>query len=74
MQETAEEIVVPGEEVEELAEVKEELEPELAPDDQAIPVEVQETAEEIVVPEEEAIETGEEVPQVETEEETPQES
>jgi len=42
--------------------------------DQLIPEEVQETAEETVVPEEEAVETGEEVPQVETDEETPQES
>jgi len=39
---------------EETAEVKEELEPELAPDDQAVPGEVQEAAEEIFVLEEEA--------------------
>jgi small subunit ribosomal protein S1 len=50
----------------------EEPEPELAPDDQASPVEVRETAEEIVVPEEEVVETGEEVPQVETDEEAPE--
>jgi small subunit ribosomal protein S1 len=39
---------------EETAEVEEELEPELAPDDQAVPGEVQEAAEEIFVLEEEA--------------------
>ncbi|MFQ5811928.1 MAG: 30S ribosomal protein S1 [Anaerolineae bacterium] len=74
MQETAEETVVPEGEAEELAEVEEELEPEVAPDAQVIPEEMQETAEEVVVPEEEVVETGEEVTQVETDEETPQES
>ncbi len=74
MQETAEETVVPEEEAEGLAEVGEDLEPELAPDNQVIPEEMQETAEEVVVPEEEVVETGEEDPQVETDEETPQES
>ena len=44
---------------EEPAEVEEELEPELVPDGQAIPVEVQETAEEIVVLEDEAEELTE---------------
>jgi hypothetical protein len=44
---------------EETAEVEEELEPELVPDDQAIPVEVQEAAEETVVPEGEAEELAE---------------
>jgi len=39
---------------EETAEVEEELEPELTPDDQAVPGEVQEAVEEIFVPEEEA--------------------
>jgi small subunit ribosomal protein S1 len=44
---------------EELTGAKEELEPELAPDDQVTPVEVRETAEETVVPEEEAEELAE---------------
>ncbi len=82
-QETIEEIAAPEEEAAELAEVEDKLEPVLAPDDQAIPAEMQETAEETVVPEEEVVETSEEapqvgaggeVPQVETDEETPQES
>jgi len=46
-----------------LAEVKEESEPELVPDDQAISAEMQETVDEIAAPEEEAVETGEETPQ-----------
>jgi small subunit ribosomal protein S1 len=57
---------------EEPAESKEESEPELAPYDQFITGEVQETAEEASAPEEVAMETGEEVPQVETDEEMPQ--
>ena len=85
---------------EELAEVEEELEPELAPDDQLVPAEAQEMVEEVaasgeeavepaeveeeleaelapddqLVPGEVAVETSEEVPQVETDEEMPQES
>ncbi|MGA9348145.1 MAG: S1 RNA-binding domain-containing protein [Anaerolineae bacterium] len=68
---------------EELAEVKEDLPPELAPDDKVIPAEVPETAEEPVVPEEGAdakakIEEKElesdTTPQVGTVEEAPQNS
>ena len=59
---------------EEPAEIKEELESERVPDGQAISAEVRETAEEIAASEEEAMETGDEAPQVETDEETPQES
>ena len=66
---------------EEPAEVKEEVEPKLAPDDQVIAGEVRETAEEIVVPEEESqfkaegkeLESDKEL-QVEAGEERPQES
>ncbi|MFQ5812097.1 MAG: S1 RNA-binding domain-containing protein [Anaerolineae bacterium] len=74
VEETAEASVVPEEEAEEPVEVEEEPEPGLAPEDQASPGEVRETVEAIAAPEEAAVEIGDEAPQVETDEETPQES
>jgi small subunit ribosomal protein S1 len=74
VQGAVEEIAAPEEEAVELAEVKDELEPELAPDGQLMSAEVQEVVEEIAVPEEEMMEADEEVPQVGTDEEAPQES
>ncbi len=72
-QEAGEEIAAPEEAVE-LVEVEEESEPELAPDDPVMSTEVQEAVEEIAAPVEETMEAGEEAPQVETDEEAPQES
>jgi small subunit ribosomal protein S1 len=57
---------------EEPAGVEEEPEPELAPEDQTSPGEVRETVEAIAAPEEAVVEIGDEAPQVETDEETPQ--